>query len=103
MTTEYRQLIDGAWCEAGNGQTWDVIDPSSEELVRTVPFGDRTDARLAIEAAARVFPGWAARTPWDRGAILVQAARLIRERAVGAENRFLTAKSPKKAANPSFL
>lgn len=81
MTTEYRQLIDGAWCEAGDGHTWDVIDPSSEEVVRTVPFGGRTDAHLAIEAAARAFPSWAARTPWERGAVLHEAARLMRERA----------------------
>ncbi len=77
----HQQLIDGAWVGAGNGGTWEVINPATETVVETVPYGDRADCRLAIEAAARAFPAWSRRTPWDRGALLLQTARLIRERA----------------------
>jgi acyl-CoA reductase-like NAD-dependent aldehyde dehydrogenase len=77
----HRQLIDGQWVEAGDGATWEVINPATETVVETVPFGGRDDCRRAIEAAARAFPAWARRTAWDRGAILSQVARLIRERA----------------------
>lgn len=81
MTTPAQQLIDGSWVDAGNGGTWDVIDPATEAVIRTVPFGDRADCRAAIAAAERAFPAWAARTPWERGAILLRAAGLMRERA----------------------
>ncbi|MEZ5284046.1 MAG: aldehyde dehydrogenase family protein [Vicinamibacterales bacterium] len=47
------QCIDGAWADAEGGGTRDVIDPATESVVRTVPFGDRRDCRAAIEAAAR--------------------------------------------------
>ena len=47
----HQQLIDGAWVAAGNGATWDVINPATETVVETVPFGDRTDCRRAIDAA----------------------------------------------------
>ena len=77
----HQQLIDGAWAGAGNGGTWDVINPATEAVIETVPFGDRTDCHRAIEAAAAAFPAWAKKTPWERGAILLQAARLMRERA----------------------
>jgi acyl-CoA reductase-like NAD-dependent aldehyde dehydrogenase len=77
----HQQLIDGAWVDAGNGGTWEVINPATETVIETVPFGDRADCRRAIDAAAAAFPGWAKKTPWERSAILLQAARLMRERA----------------------
>lgn len=83
MTTSYhyRQLIAGAWTDASNGATWDVINPATEEAVRTVPFGARADCHAAIDAAAGAFPAWSRRTPYERAAILMQAARLMRERS----------------------
>lgn len=83
MTTEpiHAQLIDGAWTDALGGQTWDVLDPATEEPIARVPFGDAEDCTSAIDAAARAFPAWSARTPYERGAILRAAADLMRARA----------------------
>ncbi|MCC7133266.1 MAG: NAD-dependent succinate-semialdehyde dehydrogenase, partial [Gemmatimonadales bacterium] len=81
MTYRYQQLIDGSWSDADRGGTWDVIDPATEEVIRTVPFGGRADADAAIDAADRAFRSWSRRTPWERGAILLEAARLMRARA----------------------
>ncbi|MBX3728843.1 MAG: NAD-dependent succinate-semialdehyde dehydrogenase [Candidatus Sumerlaeia bacterium] len=80
MEIPYRQYIDGQWTEALNGGTWDVLNPATEECVRTVPFGDGADCVAAIEAAARAFPAWSRRTAWERGDILMATATLIRER-----------------------
>ncbi len=79
MTFTYQQYIGGAWTGATNGATWDVINPATEEVVRTVPFGTRADCRAAIDAAAAAFPGWSRRTPYERGAILQKAAARMRE------------------------
>ncbi len=79
--TETRQLIDGAWVSAANGRTWDVIDPATEEVVTTVPFGGREDCVAAIDAAHRAFPAWSAETAWKRAAILKRTAEAIRARA----------------------
>ena len=79
MTYTYQQHINGAWTGAAGGGTWDVINPATEEVVRTVPFGGREDCHAAIEAAARAFPEWARRTPYERGAILQRAAARMRE------------------------
>lgn len=81
MTFAYQQYIDGQWTAALGGGTWDVIDPATEEVVRTVPYGTGDDCRAAIEAAARAFPVWSRLTPYDRGAILQKAAARIRELA----------------------
>ena len=81
MSDHYQQLIDGAWVDAAAGGTWDVIDPATEEAIRSVPYGGRADCRAAIEAAARAFPAWSRRGPYERGAILTRAAQILRERA----------------------
>jgi acyl-CoA reductase-like NAD-dependent aldehyde dehydrogenase len=77
----YKQRIGRDWCDASNGGTWEVVNPATEEVVRTVPFGDGNDCCSAIEAAATAFPSWSRRTPYDRGTILKRAAELIREYA----------------------
>jgi succinate-semialdehyde dehydrogenase len=83
MTCVYRQLIGGEWREASNGRTWDVLNPATEEPVRTVPFGTADDCRAAIDAAHRAFRGWADRTPYERATVLKRAADLMRARADG--------------------
>ena len=42
--TKQQQLIDGAWVDALDGGRWDVIDPATEEVVASVPFGGAADA-----------------------------------------------------------
>jgi succinate-semialdehyde dehydrogenase len=78
MTFTYKQHIDGAWADAANAGTWEVINPATEDSVRAVPFGGRQDCRAAIDAAARAFPAWSRRTPYERGAMLQQAAARMR-------------------------
>ena len=79
MAFIYRQLIGGKWQDASNGGTWDVLNPATEEVVRTVPFGAAEDCRLAIEAAAAAFPAWSRATAYERANTLKRAAELMRE------------------------
>jgi len=81
MEYRYQQYIGGEWRDASNGGTWDVLNPATEEIVRTVPFGSGADCRAAIDAAAGAFRAWADKTPYERGAVLKQAADLMRARA----------------------
>jgi succinate-semialdehyde dehydrogenase len=76
----YKQHIDGEWVDASNGASWDVINPATEEVIRTVPYGNGDDAKRAIRAAARAFPGWRASTAYERAAILKRAADIMRAR-----------------------
>ena len=74
-----QQFIDGKWCDAAG--RWDVIDPATEEVVANVPFGGAEDVHRAVDAAHRAFPAWRALTPYERGALLMRAAELLRTRA----------------------
>jgi succinate-semialdehyde dehydrogenase/glutarate-semialdehyde dehydrogenase len=58
-----------------------VIDPSSGGRLSDVSDGGREDTAAAIEAAARAFPDWAARTAYERSGYLHEAHRLMLERS----------------------
>ncbi len=76
-----QMLIDGAWVDALDGGRRDVIDPATEEVIASVPFGGAADVGRAIDAGHRALPGWRARTAYQRGAVLQRAAELMRARA----------------------
>ncbi len=78
---KHRQLIAGEWVDASDGGTWDLVNPATEEVIEAVPYGTVDDARAAIDAASAAFGEWAAKTPFERAAVLVRAAELITERA----------------------
>jgi succinate-semialdehyde dehydrogenase / glutarate-semialdehyde dehydrogenase len=80
MAATYKMFIDGEWTDAKSGKTLGVINPANEEIIAEVPYGGREDTARAIAAAARVFPEWAAKTPYERAAVLKRTAELMRER-----------------------
>jgi len=74
-------FIDGEWCDAAGGATTEATSPATGESLGTVAEGDRDDARRAIEAASAAFPAWAARTGFERAALLHRAADACERRA----------------------
>ena len=72
--------VDGKWCDARSGRTFDVLNPATGEVLGSVADGDAADARAAIEAAGRAFAPWAAATAYERSAMLASAHRLMVER-----------------------
>ena len=45
-------LIDGQWCAAADGRTYDVINPATEDPISSVAYGGRAETRRALAAAA---------------------------------------------------
>ncbi len=76
----FRMLVDGAWVEAEDGQTFPVTNPATGEVVGHAPKATAQDVERAVEAAARAFPGWGSMPPPRRGRMLRRAADLLRER-----------------------
>jgi succinate-semialdehyde dehydrogenase / glutarate-semialdehyde dehydrogenase len=72
--------IDGEWQSAVSGQTFVSRNPASGEVLGSVPAGDRSDARRAIDAAVAALPAWRARTAYERADVLIEAHRIMLER-----------------------
>lgn len=92
-----RMYIDGQWCDAADGRTYGVINPATEEVIADIAYGNRQDARRAVDAARRALPGWMKLTAWDRAKVLKKTAELMRERA-DAMARTLTMEQGKPLA-----
>ena len=68
----YKNWIGGEWADAASGESFEVINPSTEEVIATVPKGGREDAHKAIAAARETFDSgvWADIDPDERVRIM---------------------------------
>lgn len=78
--SEYKLLIGGRWVSAVNGETIAVTNPANGETIAWVAKGSADDAQLALEAAAKAFPGWSRLTAKTRATYLHKAAESVRRR-----------------------
>lgn len=80
-TTRRHLFIDGAWREPLGTGRFDVVDPSTEEVIGRVPRGDARDAVAAVQAASRALAGWSASSIAERRAFIERLAAAMLERA----------------------
>jgi len=83
MAETFRMIIDGRAVDARSGETVEVRNPANvDEVVGTVPKGDREDVRAAIHAAVAALEGsWWPRVYESRrrGKVLQRFAALVEE------------------------
>lgn len=70
--------INGEWIDSQGRELLNVINPSNEKIIATVPKGNREDVKTALEAAARAQPKWEDTAPIQRASYLFKLAQLIR-------------------------
>ncbi len=77
----FRELcyIDGQWVGADSGETQEVNNPASGDVMGTVPKMGAEETRRAIEAAERAWPAWRAKTAKERAAVLRRWFELMME------------------------
>ncbi|MFI9536634.1 aldehyde dehydrogenase family protein [Nocardia fusca] len=64
---EYRKFyIGGGWVDPAGEQTFEVINPATEEVCGTVALGTAADVDVAVAAARAAFPAWSASTVAER-------------------------------------
>ncbi len=62
--------LDGRWIDADSGETIEVTNPATGELLGTVPRLGAAETRRAIEAANRAWPEWRSKVAKERASIL---------------------------------
>src|SRR5688572_18246010 len=77
----YQNYIGGEWVDAVSGESFDVVNPATEETVATVPKAGREDAQRAIAAAREAFDSgeWRSLDPEERKRILLSAIDRLNE------------------------
>lgn len=75
-------FINNEFVKAVDGKTFDVINPSTEEVICSVQEATEKDVDIAVAAARKAFNGpWRKETPENRGKLLVKLADLFLENA----------------------
>jgi gamma-glutamyl-gamma-aminobutyraldehyde dehydrogenase len=72
--------IDGAYCPALSGETFDCVNPATGEVLAKIASCDAADVDRAVTAARTAFEDrrWSGKTPSERKAVLLKLADLIR-------------------------
>ncbi|QRY70830.1 aldehyde dehydrogenase (plasmid) [Ensifer sp. PDNC004] len=73
--------INNAEIEAADGRFFERLNPISGEVASKVAAASIDDARLAVNAAAKAFPAWAATGPRERRKLLLAAADRLQAKA----------------------
>jgi succinate-semialdehyde dehydrogenase / glutarate-semialdehyde dehydrogenase len=50
--------INGEWCDAKSGKTFEVVDPATGDTIATLPEMGKEDTARAIDAAHEAFQTW---------------------------------------------
>ena len=71
--------IDGKWCDADSGTTFDVTDPGTGKVLGTVPKMGADETARAIDAAEAALPAWRAKTAGERAGMMRKLFDLMME------------------------
>ena len=76
---ELHNFIGGERVPASTGETLDVLNPSTAEVMAKMPMSGEADVNRAVEAAKKAFESWRATTPGHRADRLLALANAIEE------------------------
>ena len=77
--TPTQMFVDGKWSD-GSAGIFNVLNPSTGEVLCSVPRAGADDVQRAVEAAAAAQPDWAATPSRERGEVLRRTFELMTER-----------------------
>jgi succinate-semialdehyde dehydrogenase/glutarate-semialdehyde dehydrogenase len=80
MYEKFGQFIDGKWQKAEKGETYEVINPATEEILGKASKASEVDVNKALKSAEKGLQVWKNTPPWQRSKIIRKIADLIRER-----------------------
>ncbi|WP_447004348.1 aldehyde dehydrogenase family protein [Saccharothrix isguenensis] len=75
----YKLYIGGAFPRSESGRSYPVVDAKGAFLANAAQ-GSRKDARDAVVAARKAFPGWSGATAYNRGQVLYRVAEVLEGR-----------------------
>lgn len=70
-------LIHGQWVKADSGETVDVTDPATDEVIATIPDAGAAETNRAIDSAHEAWAPWAATPAAERGTLVRRLGELM--------------------------
>jgi aldehyde dehydrogenase (NAD+) len=97
ITKTPKCYVGGAFIRSESNRTFALKDAAGA-FFANVPQCTRKDVRNAVEAAAKAGPGWAKRTPYNRGQIIYRLAEMIEARKADLADALAVGGATKSAA-----
>jgi 1-pyrroline dehydrogenase len=79
--SQHKNFVGGEWVDSAGGETMEVVNPSTGEVIAEVVSSTAEDADRAVQAAKAALPEWLETTPGERAELLFKLADLIDENA----------------------
>ena len=89
MYEKYGQFIDGKWQKSSSGETYDVINPATEEVIGKASKANSEDIQKALKSAEKGLKIWKNTSPWERSKIIRKISELMKQR-VDVLSKWLT-------------
>jgi succinate-semialdehyde dehydrogenase / glutarate-semialdehyde dehydrogenase len=80
MYENFGQFIDGKWISSSDKSTFEVINPSNEEILGHASKATSEDVKKALQSAKRGLDIWRKTPAWERSLKIRKIADLIREK-----------------------
>ena len=80
MYEKFGQFIDGKWQQAEKKETYDVINPATEEVIGKASKASSIEVQKALKSAEKGLEIWKNTAPWQRSYVLRKIADLMREK-----------------------
>jgi len=80
MYEKFGQFINGKWQKSLGGETYDVINPATEEVIGKASKANKQDIDLCLKSAKKGFEIWKNTSPWERSKIIRKISDLMRKK-----------------------
>ena len=80
MYDKFGQFINGKWIKSSSGETYEVINPATEEIIGNASKACKEDIDKALQSAKKGFEIWKNTSPWERSRIIRKISDLMRKK-----------------------
>ncbi|KXK24587.1 MAG: Aldehyde Dehydrogenase [Chloroflexi bacterium OLB15] len=80
MVEQVKNFIAGRWVDSSSGETFNSINPATEEVLATAPNSNSHDVESAVQAAKAAFKEWRLVPAPRRGEVLYKVAQILEAR-----------------------
>ena len=78
MYEKFGQFINGKWEESLGKETYEVINPATEEVIGKASKANKEDINLSLKSAEKGLTIWKNTSPWERSKIIRRISDIIR-------------------------
>ena len=89
MYEKFGQFIDGKWQQSSSGETYEVINPATEEIIGKASKANSKDIQRALRSAQKGLKIWSQTSPWERSKVIRKISELMRKK-VNVLSKWLT-------------